>query len=136
MNWKSLFFNSQSNPGLAVSGDLSDEEEEFRIDDDDDDDVISTTSIIKINSNSSESVSLSASSESEMERSYISSSVSLKMNSLLQNNNLKLSWQRSWFLIPSYSLIFLTVLPFVQGCLYTIGHRLGKKTLKFIFNKI
>lgn len=132
MNWKSLFFNSQSNPGLAVSGDLSDEEEEFRIDDD----VISTTSIIKINSNSSESVSVSVSSESEMEISYISSSVSLKMNSLPQNNNLKLSWQRSWFLIPSYSLIFLTVLPFVQGCLYTIGHRLGKKTLKFIFNKI
>ena len=137
MNWKSLFFNSQSNPGLAVSGDLSDEEG-FKSDnerdnrdkrDNRDNRVISSTSIINSDSNCSESYISSS----------ISSSISSKIiNSSPQNDNLKfsLSWQRSWLLIPSYSLIFLTVLPFVQGCLYTIGHRLGKKTLKFIFNKL
>lgn len=135
MNWKSLFFNSQSNPGLAVSGDFSDEEEEFRITEEDQ--IISSTSII---------TSCPISSESNPSSCPSSSSTSSKLKMKLKSTSpsppppqtlkLKLSWQRTWLLIPTYSLIFLTVLPFVQGCLYTIGYRLGRKTLKFIINKV
>lgn len=46
----------------------------------------------------------------------------------------KLSWQRRYLLLPSYTLIFMAVLPFIQGCLYTVGYRVGKRVLKIVIN--
>ena len=44
----------------------------------------------------------------------------------------RLSWQRRYFLLPSFTLIFVAVLPFIQGCLYTVGYRVGKRVLKIV----
>lgn len=46
----------------------------------------------------------------------------------------KLSWQRRYLLLPSYTLIFMAVLPFIQGCLYTVGYRVGRRVLKIVIN--
>lgn len=126
MNWKALFLNSQSNPGLvAVSGDFS--EDEFRTPSDTSETSETSENCISVASVSTSTLTSINSSETTNSNSI--SSLKLKVSSQT------LSWQRNWLLIPACSLIFLTVLPFLQGCLYTIGYRLGRKTLKLIINK-
>ena len=44
----------------------------------------------------------------------------------------QLSWARRYILLPSFTFIFMAVLPFIQGCLYTVGYRIGKRVLKIV----
>ena len=89
-----------------------------------------------IRSESAKTILISSSSSSSSEsciNSIKSSSTSIPTHHILTSP--RLSWQRRYLLLPSYAVIFMAILPFIQGCLYTVGYRVGKRVLKIVFNQ-
>ncbi len=48
---------------------------------------------------------------------------------------LPLSPYRKYLLIPTCTVVFMAVLPFLQGCMYTFGYRMGKRILGVILTR-
>lgn len=48
---------------------------------------------------------------------------------------LPLSPYRKYLLIPTCTIVFMAVLPFLQGCMYTFGYRMGKRVLGVILTR-
>lgn len=98
-------------PSLAISGDLSDfEEEQLELE--------QQQTLAELSKSSSSSAS---------------SIYSTKAASLASNKELlveRLSWPRRFFQVPVLAVITLGVLPFIQGCLYTIGYRYGRRLIQ------
>ena len=136
MNWK-LLSQSQSEPCLAFSEDFSgdSQDDNLNLGMDENQNQQSFTQKYFLSS----TTTATTTSDDRIISSSTSSSVSSLKLSFSSHpslpKSLNLSWQRKWLLIPGYTVIFMAVLPFVQGCLYTIGYRAGKTTLKFILNK-
>ncbi len=100
-----------SMPSLAISGDLSDLEEE-------EPDLPRTKRAEHASSLSSSNSSLT----------YTARSPSVASASICVVE--KLSWCRTIFQLPLLAMITLGVLPLIQGCLYTIGYRYGRRFLQ------
>lgn len=101
-------------PSLALSGDLSD----FS------DDEIE----VEIGKDEKQNCG-----QQEPESSSLSSSASIVLPRSQNLDNVliieRLCWWRRWIQIPSLAVVALAVLPFVQGCLYTIGYRYGRRLI-------
>lgn len=123
MNWILAHSHSQSENCLAVSGDFSSDHESASEQFDNDSGEISSSPLDKKH--------LSASSSST--KSQTVSSLRVNFNPLATHYTL--SPLRRWLLVPSYTLLFMVVLPFINGSLYTIGYRIGKRALKAVLNK-
>ena len=121
---------SQSDNWLAVSGDFS----ECGVVD-----VEVQSEIVKkhLSSSSSHSQSPEKQSQHPHHRS-LSKSQSVSSLSLILSPHpvYTLSPLQKWLLLPSYTVTFLAILPFINGCLYTVGYRIGRRVLKSLLNKI
>ena len=116
---------SGSEPCLGVSNDFSGEDlvlGERECEGQDDNDNISTSSSIS-------NISLISSNSSPY---YPTPRRTLSLNLTYP----QLKWHHKYLLIPSYTLIFVALLPFIQGCMYTIGYRIGKRTLNYVLQNI
>jgi len=109
---------SQSENCLAFSDDFSEKDEI----------VIESGSAANLKD---KAVALSSTSEYSLPPSIVTETASSQARAYPQ-----LSWQRRCLLLPSYTLIFMALLPFLQGCLYTVGYRVGKRVLKIVINPI
>lgn len=109
-------------PSLALSGDLSD----FS-DDEIEDEMKEFEGGIKVVQEQ----------QTQAEPSSLSSSASLVLPRSENLDNLliieRLNWWRRYIQIPSLAIVALAVLPFVQGCLYTIGYRYGRRLITHLF---
>lgn len=85
-------------------------------------------------SSASSSVSTTATAASLKSRTV--SSLSLNLSHPNSSSNFyTLPFLKRWLVLPACTLTFMVVLPFINGCLYTIGYRIGKRVLKIILNK-
>lgn len=144
MNWMMrMASQSQSENCLAVSGDFSDHEvdgsgqgsENYN---DLEVELLNYEQESKIDfikhrlSSSSSSASPLRNAASSKSRTV--SSLSLNLNPQI-TSLYTLSPLKRWLILPSCTLTFMVILPFINGCLYTLGYRIGKRLLQIILNK-
>ena len=141
MNWMMrMASQSQSENCLAVSGDFSDHEEEDGVGGNDlEVELLINEQETKIDfikhRLSSSSSSTSPPSTTAPSKSRTASSLSLNLNLPQTTDLYNLSPLNRWLILPSCTLTFMVILPFINGCLYTVGYRIGKRLLKIILNK-
>lgn len=126
---------SQSENCLAVSGDFSDSDSSIGCENDLEVELLNEEQqFIKQRLSSSSSSSDTSASASLKSRTVSSLSLSLNPN-LFHPQATALPALKRWIVLPACTLTFMVVLPFINGCLYTIGYRIGKLVLKMILNK-
>lgn len=120
---------SQSTPSLAISGDFSDDFIEDIISSENEYETCTCTTTASTSISESESkTTLTPSTSASTSSSHVN------LNNTNTNTN---SLMFKYFYLPSCSIIFLALLPFVNGCLWTVGHRMGRHLIKeLIFKKM
>jgi hypothetical protein len=131
MNWMmKMTSQSQSDNFLAVSGDFSDDNsnEDLLLNEEQQE--------MFIKRRLSSSSASTPSSTSLKSRTISSLSLNLNQNSHPQTTCFyTLSPLKRWLVLPSCTLTFMIILPFINGCLYTVGYTIGKFILKMVLNK-
>lgn len=125
---------SQSENCLAVSGDFSGNDS---VCGNDFENLIQEEQFIKqrLSSSSSSASPPATASTSLKSRTVSSLSLNLSHPNSTTSNFYTLPFLKRWLVLPACTLTFMVVLPFINGCLYTIGYRIGKRVLKIILNK-
>lgn len=140
MNWMiRMTEQSQSENCLAVSGDFSGNDSvcgnDLEVESLIEEEQFIKQRLSSSASSASSSVSTTATAASLKSRTVSSLSLNLSHPNSFSSNFYTLPFLKRWLVLPACTLTFMVVLPFINGCLYTIGYRIGKRVLKIILNK-